>query len=246
MVRPARSKLVSFIVAVLAAMPAATLAGETSVRFEAGVFSAQFEAATTAEALAAIRRATGLEIVGVVPASQKTITLTIEDAPLERFLARVAHALDLGGYAFVRAPDATADLGFLVARGGEAAVPVLANSAAARASDDAAPASPTRPISVPFLIPTRESDSMKLGAPGQVIVVDSPPIAKIKTSACDGGDAAVQSAVITDAGNTYLTSLIVCAAGGVRPGQTLRVAPPSSGGPAASDEHYSRFTATSR
>lgn len=238
-------RVTGLIVLALSLVPVVALAGKAQVTVHDGLVSATFDATPSPDALDAIHRATGLELVVPLAALQRTLSLTVAQAPLERFLTRLLDALDLAGYALVYAPGGETNRVIAVARGGEGPAPALSKNATSPASGPTL-ASPMRPLSVPFLIRKAEAESMKLGLTGQMIVADSPPVAKIKTSECEGGDAAVQTAVITDAQNTYLTSLIVCSASGLTPGQTLSVAPNRTGGLATSDGNYSRFTATSR
>lgn len=77
------------------------LAAESSVRLHEGFVSATFEATPASEAFDSIQRATGVELVVPAFLERKTLTLTVEQLPLERFLQRVLNALDLGGFALV-------------------------------------------------------------------------------------------------------------------------------------------------
>lgn len=124
-----------------------------------------------------------------------------------------------------------------------------APAATARVTPEAPPAETELDIPqvlVPFLIAKAEADSVKLGTPGQVIVVDSPPVARIRSSECQGwggDDAAVQTVLVIDEEKTYITSLIVCGAGGLRTGQTLGA---GRVGPDAPGSKYSQFVTTER
>jgi len=95
-------------VAVLSAAPDSALAGEARVSFHEGLVTATFDTVPAAEALAAIRRATGVEVVVPVSVQGKTLTLTVTQLPFERFLRRVLEALDLGGFALVYEPGGAA------------------------------------------------------------------------------------------------------------------------------------------
>lgn len=76
---------------------------------------------------------------------------------------------------------------------------------------------------VDILVRKTEADSMKLGSPGQEIVVESGPTIKTKTTACDGISASypIQSVLVVDPDNTYITGVIVCAPDGLAPGERL-------------------------
>lgn len=234
----------ALIVAVLGVIAAVALAGEAGVQVRDGLVAATFEATPVPDALEAIRRATGVAVVLPPSVSDKALTLTVQPAPFELFLRRVLEALGLGGYALVYAPGGTAERLIVVekAQGGEArAAPEKTPSPAARAGST----TPARRVSVPFLMRRAEAESMKLGAPGQVIVVEA-PFVKTKTSECDGtsADYPVQTILVTDSQNTYVTSVIVCAPDGLSPGETLTLAPTPAEPPNESDPTYSRFTAT--
>ena len=89
------------VVILLAIGLAPALAGQASVRFHEGLVSATFEATPASEALDTIQRATGVELVVPPLVEGKTLTLTVEQLPFERFLQRVLTALDLRGFALV-------------------------------------------------------------------------------------------------------------------------------------------------
>jgi hypothetical protein len=76
-------------------------AADARVAMQEGLITAYFEATPVPEALAAVQRATGVEIV--VPASvrDKSLTLTIERASFEQLVRRVLDGLELGGFAVV-------------------------------------------------------------------------------------------------------------------------------------------------
>lgn len=62
---------------------------------------------------------------------------------------------------------------------------------------------------VDILIRKTEADSMKLGSPGQEIIVESAPIVKTRTLACDGSGSSypVQNVLVADPDNTYITGV---------------------------------------
>ncbi len=99
------------------------LAGEARVTMEQGLVSATFDAVPTPQALEAVRRATGVEIVVPGSVQEKTLTLTVERLPFEPFLRRLLEGLDLGGFALVYEPNGAAQRVIVVdrAKGGEAA-----------------------------------------------------------------------------------------------------------------------------
>lgn len=76
---------------------------------------------------------------------------------------------------------------------------------------------------VDILVRKTEADSMKLGSSGQEIIVQSRPIIKARTIACDGsgGSYPVQNVLVVDSDNTHITSVIVCAPDGLPPGERL-------------------------
>src|SRR3989338_7484704 len=144
-------------------------------------------------------------------AREKTLTLAVEQVPFEVFLRRMHEALDLGGFALAYGPGGAPDRLFVAEKG--------------RGAGMAAPAAPPAPsppagwiratadagrVSVPFLMRQPEADSMKLGAPGQVIVVESAPFAKTTTSECHGtpGRYPVQTVLVTEAANTYIAGIV--------------------------------------
>src|SRR5262245_53094140 len=95
---------------------------------EDGLISADFDATPLPEALEAIQRATGVEIVVPVAVESRTLTLTVARASFEQFVRRVLDALELGGFALVYEPNGAAQRVIVVdrARGG---VPDTAPSA---------------------------------------------------------------------------------------------------------------------
>lgn len=95
----------ALLVAMVAAFPATGLAGEARVRVHEGLVSATFEAALASEALAAIGRATGVEVMVPPSVQGRALTLTVESVSVERFLGRVLAALGLAGFALVYEPD---------------------------------------------------------------------------------------------------------------------------------------------
>jgi len=231
-----------FIVGIVAMMPAATLAGEALVKVQDGLVSATFDATPRANALDAIRRATGVELIVPPPVREKALTLAVEPAPFERFLEHVLQALELGGVALVYAPDGRADRLIVVHRGQESNVP----TAVSATKPSSPPAGSMGRTSVPFLIGRAEAESIKLGSPGQVILVQSGPFAKVQTSGCDGSNNPhpVQTVLVADGANTYLTSIIACAPGGLNVGDALTPATAPTEARMEGDSTHSRFTAT--
>ncbi len=229
----------------LAVLPTAAYAGAASVHFQGGLVSATFDATPAPEALDALRRATGMEVVLPPSAQRQTLTLGVEQAPFEQFLQRVLAALDLGGFALVYAPGGGADRLIVVdkGRGAEAPAPARPQGTTPPVAEARGAARAGR-VPVPFLIRKPEGDSIKLGAPGQVIVVESAPFAKTTTSECDGspGRYPVQTVLVTEAAKTYIASIIVCNAGGLGSGQTL--APQRLPTDAEGASTYARFSAT--
>lgn len=156
--------------------------------------------------------------------------------------------MDLGGFALVYAPGGAAERLFVVEKGEgiEAPSPVTGTTPRRPAPEAALPGRPGR-VTVPFLIRKPEAEPMKLGTPGQVLLVESPPAIKTQTSECDGtpGDYPVQTVLVMDAATTYVTSIVVCTPEGLTPGQTLTPTP-TAADPATDDLTYSRFGAAPR
>ncbi|HEV8308086.1 MAG TPA: hypothetical protein VGW35_10505 [Methylomirabilota bacterium] len=107
------------------------MAGAARVRVEGGLVSASFEAVPAPEALDAIRRATGVELVLPPAIRGKTLTFSAEQLPLEPFLRRVLDALDLGGFALVYEPNGDAGRLIVVGRGARGAASAVTSPAAA-------------------------------------------------------------------------------------------------------------------
>jgi hypothetical protein len=82
----------------------------------------------------------------------------------------------------------------------------------------------------------------------QVIVVHTAPFARTETTECDGtrADYPVQTALVIDAAATYVTSLVVCAADGLKVGDRLAPPPTPVDAPAEAESTYSRYQATPR
>ena len=222
---PGHERAIGALLLVLSAViPAVALAGEARVRVQDGLVSAVFDATAAPEAFEAVRRATGVAVLVPPSAREKTLTLAVEQVPFEVFLRRLHEALDLGGFALEYGPDGAPDRLFVAekGRGAEMAVPAAPQVPSPPAGWIRATADGGR-VSVPFLMRKTEADSMKLGAPGQVIVVESAPFAKTTTSECHGtpGRYPVQTVLVTEAANTYIAGIIVCAPEGLSPGQTL-------------------------
>lgn len=241
-----RQQAIGLLVLALSLCPALALAGEARVRFQDGLLSAVFDATPGAEAFEAIRRATGVEIVVPESVGRKTLTLSLQPAPFEQFVRTLLQALDLGGFALVYERGGAADR-LIVADAAryDQAAPARASSgnAGAPAAEARRPGAPGQ-LAVPFLLSRKEAGSIKLGAPGQVLLVQSPAYARTRTSDCNGtpGEYPVQPVLIMDPTTTYLTSIIVCTAGGLGAGQTLTPQPRPID--AEGTAPYARFSAT--
>lgn len=96
---------------------------------------------------------------------------------------------------------------------------------------------------VDLLVRKTEADSMKLGSPGQAIVVQDPPTIKATTAACDGksGVYPVQSVLVVDGSSTYISSVIVCSPEGLSPGDTITPAFVGGDHPTEGDLEYARY-----
>jgi hypothetical protein len=84
----------------VAAWPGPT-AGQPRIRVTEGLVSATLESVPVGEAVAALRRTTGVDVVLPASVGGKTVTLSAEQLPMERFVRRLLEALGLTGYALV-------------------------------------------------------------------------------------------------------------------------------------------------
>src|SRR3989338_3494586 len=110
----------------------------------------------------------------------------------------------------------------------------------------AVPVHAANAASVGILLRKTEADSMKLGAPGQEIVVEGAPTIKTKTTACDGtsGSFPIQSVLVVDPNTTYISSIIVCSPEGLSPGERLSPGPMVYDGHTEGGITYARYEAT--
>jgi hypothetical protein len=136
--------LAAWLACLIAALPVASAGAEARVDVRDDRISATFEESPTPEVLAAIRQATGVEIVLPPSASARTVTLAVESVPFERFLQRLLDALELGGYMLVFEPGATAPRVIMVDRGSRVPPPVPAPVPGAPAP--AAPGAPPEAV----------------------------------------------------------------------------------------------------
>lgn len=236
--------------ALLALMPAGAFAGEAEIRIHDGLVSATFDATPASDVVEAIWRAIGLEIVLPPSVQRKTLTLAVDQVLLEPFLQRLVEALDVGGFALVYEPTGPADRLILVdkARASEAAWTPGPRENPSPPPAEAGTATGWGRVSVPVLVPKTEADSMRLGAPGQVMIVQSLPMARTQTSECDGTSAhyPVQTVLVVDAVHTYITGVIVCVPDGLKVGERLIPGPAPPDVPTERESAYSRYRATIR
>ncbi len=160
---------VVLLVVVLAGLPGTGLAGEARVGVYEGLVSATFEATLASEALAAIGRATGMEVVVPPSVQGRALTLTVESVSLEWLLERVVAALDLGGFALVYKPDGRAGRLLVVDRtpGGLSASTESAPGPAygvEAAKKRWAPAEAAAPPVAPGAGPDRDGEQAKIGS----------------------------------------------------------------------------------
>jgi hypothetical protein len=108
---------------VVIALASVAAAGDARVEVEQGLVSASFDAVPVREALEAVRRASGVEIVVPASVQDQTLTMTVERQPFEQFVRRLLDGLDLGGFALVYESGGAAQRVIVVdrARGGVAA-----------------------------------------------------------------------------------------------------------------------------
>lgn len=237
----APGKVIALAVSVVVLLASSALAREPSLTLEHGLVSARFDTTPASEVVDVVRRATGMRIQLPASASSTRVTLTVDRIPLEQFLRRLVDRLDLGGFALVYEPDGTPTHVVAADKGREASLPAAPPAQRTRPE---APQRAGKGATVPFLIATREAQSMKLGAPGQVLVVQSPSMSTARTGECAGTEGAypVQTVLVTDGSNTYVTSIVVCRAEDLKPGETLGLVP----GPAPEAGSMSRFMATTQ
>lgn len=96
---------------------------------------------------------------------------------------------------------------------------------------------------VDILVPKAEADSMKLGSPGQAIIVQGPPAIRTTTTACDGksGSYPVQSVLVVDPNTTYISGIIVCSPKGLSPGDMITPAFVLGDHPTEGGLEYARY-----
>lgn len=234
---PVYAKLAA-LVSLVALSSDAVQNAESRITVDAGLVSASFNAASASDVFAAIRTATGIEIVAPPSASGTVITLVVEPMPLDAFLLRVLDALDLGGFLLGSStPGGEVDRVLVFEKGHAAPAPTPDPAQESRGAA-------TRPaMSVPLLIDSRDAASMKLRTSGAVMIVQGPSLGTASTRGCSGTDDEypVQIVIVTMATNTYVTSIVVCRPEALGLGQTLRLAPTPQGEPAGG---YARFTGT--
>jgi hypothetical protein len=94
------------VVAVLAALGSVGTgsgagAGEPRIQVTQGLVSASLEGVPVGEAVGALRRVAGVDVVLPASVQDRTVTLSLEQVPLERFVRRLLEVLGVGGYALV-------------------------------------------------------------------------------------------------------------------------------------------------
>jgi hypothetical protein len=133
------------------------LADEPLIRVDQGHVWAHFDGTPGRDAITAIKRATEATIVLPAPPAHERVTVSADGVPLEQFLRRVLESFDIGGFALVYNADGGLDEVRVAAKGHTAAV-----------------SAPSPPAATPLGAVARAS--MKLGSPGQVIVVRHSPL----------------------------------------------------------------------
>lgn len=118
--------------------------GQPRIRVTEGLVSAALESVPVGEAVGALRRATGVDVVLPASVEGKTVTLSAEQLPLERFVRRLLEALGLSGYALVY--EASGEMRRLIVVESTRPAPTEPASAPGpTARGPAAPASAARP-----------------------------------------------------------------------------------------------------
>jgi hypothetical protein len=121
------------------------------VAMHEGVVTAHFEATPVPEALDAVQRATGVEIVLPASVRDKSLTLAVERVPFEQFVRRVLDGLELGGFALVYEANGAAQRVIVVdrARGG----PTDAGPAASVVEPGPTAGAGSEPVYIPPAVP---------------------------------------------------------------------------------------------
>jgi hypothetical protein len=153
-------KWLGLVVALLGPGLAPPALAGVQVQVDDGRISAVLEDAPVPDALAALKRAGGPEIVLPEAARSRSLTLTVERVRLEEFVRRLLQALDLGGFALVYEADGAAGRVVVVdrSRGGPPPAEPPAEASAGVAAEPVyiPPASPPvyiPPASPPVYIP---------------------------------------------------------------------------------------------
>ena len=143
--------IVPGVIMVGLAIGSTALGAGARVAMQDGVVTAQFEATPVPEALNAVKRATGVEIVLPASVLNKSLTLTVERVPFEQFVRQVLDRLELGGFALVYEATGAAQRVIVVdrARGG----PSNLGSAAPAAEPSPTTGAGSEPVYVPPATP---------------------------------------------------------------------------------------------
>jgi hypothetical protein len=136
-----------------------------SVEYREDRVTARFEDTPVPEALAAIQRATGIEIVLPGPAAERRLTLAADGQRLEPFLRRVLAALDYGGFALVFEGTGRGGRLLVVDRGSAGPPP-----------PPAAPPAPPATAGGPTYVPGAEPVYIPPATPPVYIPPESPPV----------------------------------------------------------------------
>jgi hypothetical protein len=141
--------------------------GQPRVQVVNGLVTARLVAVPVAEAVAAIKQSTGLEVVLPATTQGKTVTVDVEDLPFERFIRRLLDQLDVGGYALVYESGGESRR-LLVVESARATPPPPATASAMRPAgpSTSAPWPPSSPLGSP---PTHAVPVVEVAATGITI-----------------------------------------------------------------------------
>jgi hypothetical protein len=96
-----RAAMVALAALGLVAAGPGPVTAQPRIQVTEGLVSATLDGVPAGEAVAALRRAVGVDVVLPASVQGKTVTLSAEQLPVERFVRRFLEALGLGGYALV-------------------------------------------------------------------------------------------------------------------------------------------------
>jgi hypothetical protein len=130
----------------VAAGPGAA-AGQPRIQVTEGLVSATLEGVPVGDAVAALRRVAGVDVVLPASVQGKSVTLSVAQLPLERFVRRLLEALGVGGYALVY--EATGEMRRLIVVESSGAAPAAERVTDQGPGSPAPAARPATPLGAP-------------------------------------------------------------------------------------------------